>query len=317
MKEHILLPVVAGPTASGKTACAVALCGLLNGEVVSADSMQVYRGMEILSAVPDEGERRGIAHHMIGIERPHQPMSAAAYRDRATLAIEKIAARGKQPVLCGGTGLYIDAITRPMRFSEKSDPALREELHKIAEQPGGRGKLHAILSKFDPESARRLHPNDLRRVIRAIEIFRLTGVTLTMQNQLDAARQGDYDELIFAIDWPREELYARIDRRVDEMIVRGLLPEVRALMRLSEEHPTAAQAIGYKEIAAALDGAVPLPEAILQMKQATRNYAKRQLTWFRRDTRTIWLTASGKTPEDLAREMKNIIMSRRGYGSSH
>lgn len=310
MMERILLPVVAGPTASGKTACAVALCRLMDGEVVSADSMQVFRGMEILSAAPDEGERRGIAHHMIGVAPPSEPMSAWVYRDLAVRAIADIAARGLQPVVCGGTGLYIDAITRPMRFSEQSDPAVREELREIADGPGGREKLHAILAQIDSESARRLHPNDVRRVARAIEVYRLTGVKLTEQNRLDAGRRGDYDEMIFAIDRPREELYARIDRRVDEMIERGLLREVRALMRLSEEHPTAVQAIGYKEIAAALRGETRLPDAIVQMKQATRNYAKRQLTWLRRDPRTIWLTASEKTAEELAVEILGVVGDR-------
>lgn len=314
MTARILLPVVAGPTASGKTACAVALCERLDGEVVSADSMQVYSGMEILSAAPDEGERRGIAHHLIGVAAPDEPMSAWAYRDIAAHAIGEIAVRGKTPVLCGGTGLYIDAVTKPMRFSERSDPALRDELREMAERPGGREEMHAILAQFDPDSARRLHPNDVRRVARAIEVYRLTGVTLTEQNRLDAARTGDYDEILFAIDRPREELYARIDARVDEMVKRGLLREVRALMRLAQEHPTAIQAIGYKEIAAALRGEVRLPDAILQMKQATRNYAKRQITWLRRDPRAIWLDASEKTPEDLAREMEIIIENRRNHG---
>ncbi len=314
MTARILLPVVAGPTASGKTACAVALCESLDGEVVSADSMQVYSGMEILSAAPGEGERRGIAHHLIAAAAPDEPMSAWAYRDIAARVIGEIAARGKMPVLCGGTGLYIDAVTKPMRFSEQSDPTLRDGLREMANTPGGREEMHAILAKFDPDSARRLHPNDVRRVARAIEVYRLTGVTLTEQNRLDAARTGDYDEILFAIDRPREELYARIDARVDEMVKRGLLREVRTLMGLAQEHPTAMQAIGYKEIAAALRGEVRLPDAILQMKQATRNYAKRQITWLRRDPRAIWLKASERTPEDLAREMVKIIENRRNHG---
>ncbi len=314
MTNRIFLPVVAGPTASGKTACAVALCQMLNGEVVSADSMQVFSGMEILSAAPDEQERQGIAHHMIGIAAPAEPMSAATYRDRAVQTIADIAMRGKQPVVCGGTGLYIDAITRPMRFSEQSDPALRDELRKIAETLGGRERLHAILAEIDPDSARRLHPNDVRRVARAIEVYRLTGVTLTEQNRRDAVRKGDFDELIFAIDRPRAELYARIDRRVDEMIANGLLREVRALMRLSQHHPTAIQAIGYKEIVSALRGEARLPDAIEQMKQASRNYAKRQLTWLRRDPRVIWLTAAEKTAQELASQMNEFILNRRENG---
>ncbi|MGI6239023.1 MAG: tRNA (adenosine(37)-N6)-dimethylallyltransferase MiaA [Christensenellales bacterium] len=308
MDNRIFLPVVTGATATGKTACAIELCRMIGGEVVSADSMQLFRGMEILSAVPSAREQRGIAHHMVGIAPPSAAFSAATYRDMAAKAIAEILARKKQPVLCGGTGLYIDAVTKPMRFSDKSDQVLREELHAIAGAPDGRERLHAQLRAVDPESAMRLHPNDVRRVARAIEVYRLTGITLTEHNRRDAARKGEYNERIFALDIPREQLYARIDRRVDEMIEHGLLDEVRALMQLSEDHPTAIQAIGYKEIASALRGEMPLSEAIVQMKQATRNYAKRQLTWLKRDARVIWIDASECSASDAARIIYEKIM---------
>ena len=313
MPERIFLPVLTGATASGKTACAVELCLLLNGEAVSADSMQVFQGMEILSAAPTEAEKRGIAHHMIGVVPPSAPFSAATYRDLASCAIRDIAARGKQPVLCGGTGLYIDAVTRPMSFSEESDPKLREELHAIGDQPGGRETLHTNLAKIDPESAARLHPNDVRRVIRALEVYHLTGITLTEQNRRDAGRKGEFSEMLFALDLPREVLYDRIDRRVEAMVASGLLREVRALMRLSQEHPTAIQAIGYKEIASALRGEIGLPEAILLMKQATRNYAKRQLTWLRRDPRVIWIATRDKTAAEITAAIHDII-KKNGNG---
>ena len=312
-----ILPVVAGPTASGKTACAVALCLLINGEVVSADSMQIYRGMQVLSAKPTPGEMRGVPHHLLDFMDPAQRYSADAYRADADACIREILARGRQPVLCGGTGLYINAVTRPMSFSEKSDADMHERLMRLGETPDGRRKLHDMLAQIDPDSAQRLHENDVRRVARAIEIYRLTGKTQTEQMRLDQAREGDYREIIFALDWPRDLLYRRIDARVDEMMKNGLVEEVRALLSDENGHPTAAQAIGYKEIVAALRGVISMDEAVAQTKQATRNFAKRQLTWFRRDPRVIWLTAQDKTPEEIAAEMCSHMAARFGGEALH
>lgn len=306
MKKPELI-VVAGPTASGKTACAVELCRLIGGEVVSADSMQIYRGMNVLSAMPTKEEMRGIPHHMLGIADPSEKYSAAMYRDYANEIISDIHQRGKHAVVCGGTGLYINALTRPLSFSERSDEKLHDELMALAEEPGGKRRLHRMLAEVDPESAQKLHENDVRRVVRAIEIFRLTGVTQTEQAKIDAQREGDYNETIFALDWPRDILYSRIDRRVEIMLENGLIEEVRRLMADEEHYPTAAQAIGYKEIAAALQGRMDMDEAIIKVKQASRNYAKRQLTWFRRDERTIWISAQEKTASEIAENMKQIL----------
>ena len=305
MKPKLI--VIAGPTASGKTAAAVALCRITGGEVVSADSMQIYRGMDILSAKPAPAEMGGVPHHMLGIADPAQKYSAARYRDEAKAVIADILTRGRQPVLCGGTGLYIDAVTRPMEFSERCDDALRKELMALAEQPGGRRRLHDMLSEIDPEAAARLHENDVRRVSRAIEVYKLTGRTQSEQARLDALREGDYRETLFALDWPRDELYRRIDLRVDRMIEAGLNDEVRALMRDERSHPTAMQAIGYKEIAAALEGRMPMDEAVALVKKLSRNYAKKQLTWFRRDPRTVWIDAAGKGADEIAREMMQYL----------
>ena len=302
MKKQKLI-VVAGPTASGKTACAVELCRLIDGEVVSADSMQIYRGMDVLTAMPTDAEMCGIPHHMLGVAEPSEKYSAAMYRDRANEIIADIHSRGKRAVVCGGTGLYINALTRPLSFSERSDEKLHEELMSMADEPGGKTQLHQMLEAIDPESAARLHENDVRRVVRAIEIFRLTGITQTEQSRLDAQLEGDYDETIFALDWPRDVLYSRIDRRVDLMLEAGLIDEVKRLMADEERFPTAAQAIGYKEIASALMGRMSMEDAIIKVKQATRNYAKRQLTWFRRDDRTIWIPAQGKSASAIAEEM--------------
>lgn len=314
MSERIFLPVIAGPTASGKTACAVELCRMRGGEVVSADSMQVFRGMELLSAAPTEEEKQGIAHHMLGIADPRESFSAATYRDMAVKCINDIFLRGKLPVLCGGTGLYIDAVTRPMNFSEHGSEEIRTELHAIADTPGGREKLHRMLEDIDPQSAARIHYNDVRRVVRAIEIYRLTGTNMTEHNRLDAQKKGDYDEMLFAIDRPRDELYSRIDARVEIMLKAGLLDEVRALMKLSEEHPTAIQAIGYKEIVAGLNGDIPLAYAIDKVKQASRNYAKRQITWLKRDKRTVWINASGRAANEIAEEICEKIDKRCANG---
>ena len=307
MPDKPRLIVVAGPTASGKTACAVELCRLIGGEVVSADSMQIYRGMDVLSAMPTETEMRGVPHHMLGVADPSEKYSAATYRGQANAVIAQIRARGNQPVVCGGTGLYIDALTRPMSFSERSDERLHAELMAMADEPGGRRRLHEMLAEVDPESAARLHENDVRRVARALEIFRLTGVTQTEHARRDALREGDYDETLFALDWPREALYRRIDQRVDNMLAAGLVEEVRRLMADEERYPTAAQAIGYKEIAAALLGRTSMDDAVARVKQATRNFAKRQLTWFRRDPRTIWIPAQGRSSGEIAEEIRDRI----------
>ncbi len=311
--EKMILPVVAGPTASGKTACAVALCRLIGGEVISADSMQIYAGMEILSAAPTQAEMAGIAHHMIGCVDPASGYSADAYREDAKACIADIASRGKVPVLCGGTGLYINAVTRPMSFSSQpSDEAMHEQLMKMGQTPEGKRKLHDMLRQIDPESAGRVHENDVRRVSRAIEIYKLTGMTLSEHSRLDMQREGDFREIIFAPDWPREALYRRIDARVDEMLKQGLVEEVRTLMASEQRHPTALQAIGYKEIAAALRGEITMEHAVWLTKKASRNLAKRQLTWFRRDPRVIWLEAEAESAETLAAQMQRVIVDRFG-----
>jgi len=311
--EKLILPVIAGPTASGKTACAVALCKRIGGEVISADSMQIYSGMGILSAAPTEAEMDGVPHHLIGCVDPASGYSADAYREDAKACIAGIAARGHVPVLCGGTGLYIDAVTRPMSFSSRrSDEAMHRRLMEMGETPEGRRRLHETLRDIDPESAERLHENDVRRVSRAIEIYRLTGMSLSEHSRLDRQREGDYREIIFALYWPREALYRRIDARVDAMLENGLVDEVRTLMAGEKRHPTALQAIGYQEIAEALRGQITMEFAVYLTKKASRNLAKRQLTWFRRDSRVIWLAADGESAQSLAEQMKRAMIERFG-----
>ena len=305
------LLIIAGPTASGKTAVAVELALRLDAEVVSADSMQVYRDMDILTAMPTPEEMRGVPHHMLGVFPPDQKCSAAAYRELALGRIQDILARGKRPIVCGGTGLYINALTRPLSFAAQGDDAIRAELTRIAEAEGGRERLHDQLKAVDPAAAARLHPNDVRRVVRALEIYRITGRTQSEQAALDAQRgDGPFSERVYALDWPREALYARIDRRVDEMLQSGLVDEVRRLMKNEAVFSTAAQAIGYKEIAAALRGECALAEAVETLKRATRNYAKRQLTWFRRDARVRWVAAQGLSAAEIAEKIITDIEVR-------
>ena len=305
--------VITGATASGKTDAAIRLCREIGGEVVSCDSMQVYRGMDIGTAKPSLAERQGIPHHMLDLVDPMENYSVSAFREQAASVIADILSRGRQPVLCGGTGLYIDALTKPMAFSEESNAAVRDELRAIAAQPGGKRQLHETLEAIDPDSAARLHENDIRRVIRAIEIYRLTGRTMTEQMAIDSQREGDYRVDIFALDWPRDVLYERLNRRVDQMMERGLVEEVRSLIaRGVSPESTAMQALGYKEIAAALAGRCSMEEAVEAIKMGTRRYAKRQITWFRRDERIRWIAAPGKSAEEIAFE----IIKETGYANS-
>ena len=302
--EKPCLIAVAGATASGKTAAAVRLCQMIGGEVVSCDSMQVYRDMDIGTAKPTIAERGGVPHHMLDVVKPTEDYSVSAFREQAVSVIEDIFARGRQPVLCGGTGLYIDALTRPMAFSEQSDDAVRSELKAIAETPGGKERLHAMLQEIDPDSARRLHENDVRRVIRAIEIYRITGRTMTEQMALDREREVDYRVKLFALEWPRDALYEHVNERVDQMMTAGLVDEVRRLLKRGvPANSTAMQALGYKEIVAALENRCTMGEAVEAIKLGTRHYAKRQLTWLRRDGRAHWIQASGKSADEIAQEI--------------
>ncbi len=305
MPQKPLLVVIGGPTASGKSAAAVRLCQRMGGEVISADSMQIYRGMNIGTAKPTEREMKGVPHYLLSIADPTEKYSAAAYRDAAREAVRQILSAGRLPVLCGGTGLYIDALTRPMGFATQvGDEAIRTELTALAEEESGRERLHQMLEEVDPDSATRLHVNDVRRVVRALEVYRLTGRTLSSLSKIDRSLECDYDVVMFALNWPRDVLYDRINRRVDEMIAQGLVDEVKGLMASGlSAGSTAMQALGYKEIVAALEGRVSMKDAIENVRRGSRNYAKRQLTWFRRDERVHWIDASGRTLDQITDEM--------------
>lgn len=297
------LLVLCGPTASGKSACALNICARLGGALVSCDSMQLYKGMDIGTAKPSAEERSSVPHFMLDMIEPDQTCSAAMYRAMAKPTLDSLFERNVQPVLCGGTGLYIDALTKPLGFAIEGDAEYRNQLSALSKE-----QLHQMLTEIDPDSANRLHVNDTRRVIRALEVHAITGQTLTERNRLDAERPGDYPAQLFALDWPREMLYDRINRRVDEMMERGLLQEVARLLDSGlSAGGTAMQAIGYKELVQVLRGDSSLSTAVERIKQATRNYAKRQLTWFRRDKRVHWIPAQDRPIDLIAQEIIDIL----------
>lgn len=281
---------IAGPTASGKTALAVALAKELNGEVVSCDSMQVYKRMDIGTAKPTLAEMEGIPHHMIDVAEPWEDFSVGRYCEMAAPIVDDIISRGKTAIIAGGTGLYMDSLIRGSAFAPFPATGVREQLEAQADAEG----MEAMLSRLravDPDSAARLHLSDRKRIIRALEVFLETGETITAHNRKTQAVPPRYTPLWLGLDFSeRSELYRRIDLRVGKMLEMGLMEEIQALLASGiPEKATAMQAIGYKEFVDALDGRCTMEEAADQVRQSSRRYAKRQLTWFRRNQRMHWI----------------------------
>lgn len=299
MKPVVLALV--GPTGAGKTDTAIRISGELNAEIVSMDSMQIYRGMDIGTAKPTREERSAVRHHMIDVANPDELFTVSTYRQQAMQAIDDILSRKKQPLLVGGTGLYLNALSYDMSLGENgADSALRRRLNRIAQEPGGPERLHARLCEVDPESAAKLHPHDVRRVIRALEIFETSGRAKSEQTD-EQRREGPYRVLVYGLSLPREQMYARINARVDDMMKAGLVGEVEALLARGIEprqEGGAMQAIGYKEIVSALRGEITMERAVELIKQGSRRYAKRQWTWFRHDARTKWFDWSEYASKD-------------------
>ena len=312
MAEKIV--VVAGPTASGKTALGIALAKDFNGEIVSADSMQIYRGMDIGTAKASLAEREGIPHHMLDVAEPWEDYSVARYVEQAEACCRDIIRRGKLPILVGGTGLYIDSLVSGRDFAAvDSDQGLREALSAEYDALGGEA-MHRRLQEIDPERAAILHPGDKRRIVRALEVYRLTGMTITEHDRQTRALPKRFDAAAIHLNFKnRAALYARIDRRVDMMVEQGLFREVEGLLAagLSPES-TAMQAIGYKEAVRSLRGELRQEEAVDLIKQASRRYAKRQLTWFNRDKEALPILWEDEPDFEYARRLSTEFLHSRG-----
>lgn len=281
---------VGGPTASGKTALSVALARAFDGEIINADSMQIYKNLDVGTAKPSAEERQGIPHYLLDFLSPETPYSVADFTAAADPLIRDITARGRLPLVVGGTGLYITSLLSGMAFApEKTDPAIRARLQARADTEGG-AALYAELQRIDPDYAAQVHPNNLPRVIRALELFEATGRRMSDQRREARPAEAPYHALCLCLTCrDRAVLYSRIDRRVDEMVENGVLDEARQVYDHRDAYRTAAQAIGYKEFFPYFEGTANLTECTERLKQATRNYAKRQLTWFRRQNDAVWL----------------------------
>ena len=289
MPEKIIC--VVGPTACGKTKLGVLLAKRYDGEVVSADSMQIYKGMTIGTAAPTAEEMEGVPHHMIAVADPAEQWSAARYAQAAIPIVDDILARGKRPILVGGTGLWLDAVVQSRTFAGgHAGGAVRKELQDRLEQEGI-GPLLEELRQVDPEAAQRLHPADEKRILRALEVYRETGKTISAHNAETAALPPRYDAVWIGLQFrDRADMKALIDRRVDAMVAAGLLEEVRQLLESGlPRDATALQAIGYKEFLGVLDGTAAVEEAVAEVKLRSRQYAKRQLTWLRRNPDIHWI----------------------------
>ena len=300
---------IAGPTASGKTALAVELAKRFNGEVVSCDSMQIYRRMDIGTAKPFPEERQGIPHHMIDVAEPDEDFSVSRYCEMAGPIVDDIVARGKTAIIAGGTGLYMDSLIKGNDFAPFPSTGCRERLEAQCDEMGMEFMMN-MLREIDPEAAERIH--DRKRMIRALEVYQETGETITEHNRKTQLIPPKYSPLWFGLDFePRQALYDRIDLRVDIMLQQGLVEEIRNLLASGiPEKCTAMQAIGYKEFVDALDGRCTIEEAAAQVQQASRRYAKRQLTWFRRNKAMNWLTRMpGEGAEEILERASQIVLN--------
>jgi tRNA dimethylallyltransferase len=298
--------ILAGPTAVGKTDISLALARNLCGEIISADSAQVYRHMNIGTAKLTKDEMQGIRHYMLDVVDPDEDFSVAQFRDRTEEYIKDINARGRLPIITGGTGLYINSLIDNLDFTRSiSDEEFRQEMQQLAESKGSE-HVHSMLEKVDPLSFKRLHPNDLRRTIRALEVYKATGKPISYFQEESKKQPPRYEYAYITLTMDRAKLYDRIEQRVDKMMAEGLAEEVEGLLRMGYGRElTSMQALGYKEIAAYLQGEMSREEAVRILKRDTRHYAKRQLTWFRRDSRIFWVNTDNFYSREIL--LENII----------
>lgn len=305
-EEDVLKPniyVIGGPTASGKSKLAVELAKRINGEIISADSMQIYKDMNIGTAKLTKEEMQGIKHHLLDFVSPEERYSVANFKTDAKIKIEEILKKGKTPIIVGGTGLYIDSMIYGIEFQdEKIDKEYREELNELAEKEGLE-RLYEEARKIDPEAMKKISINDKKRIIRVLEIYHKTGKTKTEVEKESRKNEIKYNYKMFAITMNREKLYERIEKRVDQMIEQGLIEEVQSILNKYHKFPTAMQGLGYKEVVEYLENKLTKEEMIEKIKKKTRHYAKRQLTWFRKNKETIWL--DGEKP--LEKKLEIII----------
>jgi len=284
------LVILTGPTAVGKTSLSIQLAKCINGEIISADSMQVYKGMDIGSAKITQEEMCDVPHHLIDVLEPWEEFNVTVFQQKCKECMEEIYERGHIPILAGGTGFYIQAVLRDIDFTENEEnTAYRTELEQLAAEKGAE-YLHQMLLEVDPQAAEAIHANNIKRTIRALEYFHLTGEKISEHNEREAQKENAYNACYFVLNDDRQLLYERIEKRVDEMVNNGLVEEVRTLMAKGcTRNMVAMQGLGYKEIVDYLDGKCSLEEAIYIIKRDTRHFAKRQLTWFKRENEVIWV----------------------------
>ena len=296
--------VIVGPTASGKTALSIELAKKINGEIISCDSMQIYKDLNIGSAKPTIEEMQGIKHYLIDEVEPTQRFSVAEYKKRAEKAIEEIIKKGKIPIVVGGTGLYANSLIYGIEYNEiEYDEKYRNELMKLAQTEEGLESLFEKAQKIDPKAMEKISKNDKKRIVRILEIYNSTGKTKTEQEKESRKKEVKYDYKVFALNMERSVLYERINKRVDIMLEQGLIEEIKNILKKYNEFPTAMQAIGYKEIVEYFNGDLTKQEAIEKIKQESRRYAKRQLTWFKKIANVKWLDGLNKIQNNV-----NIIM---------
>ncbi len=292
--------VIGGPTASGKSKLAVELAKKVNGEIISADSMQIYKEMNIGTAKVNKKEMQGIQHYLVDFISPDRRYSVSNFKKDAEKEIEAILAKGKTPIVVGGTGLYIDSLIYGIEFQdEEIDLEYRESLNKLADNEG-LDILYKKAQEIDPEAMKKISINDRKRIIRVLEIYHKTGKTKTEQEVQSRKNEVKYEYKVFAITMDREKLYERIEKRVDTMIAQGLIEEVKQILKKYNTFPTAMQGLGYKEVVEYLEGVCTKEEMIAKIKKETRHYAKRQLTWFRKNKETIWLDGEKSTDENVS-----------------
>lgn len=281
--------VICGPTASGKTALSIELAKKIDGEIISADSMQIYKYMDIGTAKPSKEEMQGIKHYLLDFVEPNQRYSVAEFKKDAEASIEEILAKGKTPIVVGGTGLYVDSLIYGIEYQDvELDEKYRQELEeRVAKE--GLEKIYEEAQKIDPQAMKKISKNDKKRILRVLEIYKATGKNKTEQ-EIESRKNGvKYDYKVFAINMNRDVLYERINKRVDIMIEKGLIQEVEKLLKKYKEFPTAMQGLGYKEVVEYLQGITSKEEMIEKIKMETRRYAKRQITWFKKNKQTIWI----------------------------